>query len=177
MQKNLKKGDIAPNFEVKSPWLKGLNSFYDKNNKTPSVIYFLRYYGCLICQLDIKKIRDNIKVFNQQGYKVFVIIQSTVETLENKTEKNDWNFNIVCDPKSVIYKEYGVSEGNLFQFLHPVGLPKVIQSLRSGNKHGKFEGEETQLPAVFRINSDKIIEFAYYGKHISDIPDFQKVLF
>jgi hypothetical protein len=36
--------------------------------------------------------------------------------------------------------------------------------------HGKFEGRETQLPAVFVIATDKVIAYTYYGKHISDIP-------
>jgi hypothetical protein len=39
-----------------------------------------------------------------------------------------------------------------------------------GYRHGKFEGHETQLPAVFIVGKDSMIKFAHYGRHLSDIP-------
>lgn len=176
MQIKLKKGDVAPDFQITSPWSNRHDFFLDKQGKESSIIFFLRYYGCLICQLDIKRIKDNIDLFTQNNCRVYVIIQSTPKTMKELSSRIDWDFDIICDPHSVIYEKYGVSKGNIFQFLHPTGLPKVIQSLKVGHKHGKFEGEETQLPAVFRINSKNIIEFAHYGKHISDTPNFKEII-
>ena len=46
----------------------------------------------------------------------------------------------------------------------------AIKAVSQGFSHGKFEGKETQLPAAFVVNSMKIITYAYYGKHISDLP-------
>ncbi len=176
MQIKLKKGSIAPDFKVTSPWSDTQYSFVDRPSKKSSIIFFLRYYGCLICQLDIKKIKDQIDTFHKRDLEVYVIIQSESKTIQEKTNEVDWNFNIVCDPEAVIYEKYGVVTGNIFQFLHPTGLPKVIKSLRVGHKHGKFEGEETQLPAVFKVDENNKIDFAYYGKHISDLPDFETII-
>lgn len=176
MQVKLKNGSVAPDFIVTSPWSSTKYSFIDRPLRKPSVVFFLRYYGCLICQLDIKRIRDQISTFSQNNLEVYVIIQSDYKTIQKKTIETDWNFNIICDPKADIYEKYGVDTGNVFQFLHPSGLPKVVKSLSIGNKHGKFEGEETQLPAVFRINQNNKIDFVYYGKHISDIPDFKTII-
>lgn len=175
MQIRLKIGDIAPDFTVISPWSSIEYSLADRSQKSSCVVFFLRYYGCLICQLDIKKIGEEIDVFHQNHLEVYVIIQSDIETIQAKTTETDWNFHIVCDPAAVIYESYGVTVGNIFQFLHPAGLPEVIKSLRVGHKHGKFEGKETQLPAVFRIDKDNIIQYAYYGRHISDLPDFHTI--
>ncbi len=176
MQIRLKNGDTAPDFTVTSPWSSTEYTFVNRPQKNASVVFFLRYYGCLICQLDIKKIRDQIDIFNQNDLDVYVIIQSDTATIQSKTTETDWNFHIVCDPAASIYEKYGVMLGNIFQFLHPAGLPKVVKSLSVGHKHGKFEGEETQLPAVFRIGKDNKIQYAYYGQHISDLPDFQTII-
>ena len=46
----------------------------------------------------------------------------------------------------------------------------AIKAVSQGFRHGKFEGKETQLPAAFALNSMKTITYAYYGKHISDLP-------
>ena len=169
-------GDKAPNFNVHSPWSKGNYTFKERKSTNTSVLFFLRYYGCLICQLDIKKIRDELSTFDQNDLDVYLIIQSTSETILEKTNQSDWPFTIICDPNAKIYEAFGVIEGNILQFLHPSGLPKVVQSLRLGNKHGQFEGKETQLPAVFGINAMNQIIYAHYGKHISDLPDFKTII-
>ena len=46
----------------------------------------------------------------------------------------------------------------------------TIKATCKGFKHGKFEGKETQLPAAFVVNAMKVINYAYYGKHVSDVP-------
>lgn len=169
-------GDESPNFKVTSPWSKTVYTFEERTSDNKAVIFFLRYYGCLICQLEIKKIRDELATFHQHELDVYLVIQSDAKTIIDKTEASDWQFHIICDPQANIYEAFGVMEGNILQFLHPSGLPKVIQSLRYGNKHGQFEGKETQLPAVFGIDTDNKISYAHYGKHISDLPDFQTII-
>lgn len=169
-------GDEVPSFKITSPWLEIKYAFKERTSKNKAVIFFLRYYGCLICQLEIKKIRDELATFRENFIDVYLIIQSASQTIAEKTQATDWQFHIICDPQAEVYESFGVLEGNLLQFLHPSGLPKVIQSLRYGNKHGQFEGKETQLPAVFGINTDNKITYAHYGKHISDLPDFQTII-
>jgi len=176
MTKKLNEGSVAPNFSFLTPWAEEKNDFYNLAKGKTKVILFLRYYGCLICQLDIKTLRDQIALFKEKNIEVFLVIQSSRETISNNTHVEDWPFHIVCDPESSIYKKYLVNAGNIIQFMHPAGLLKLIKALSKGHKHGKFEGKETQLPAVFGINSKNEIIYAHYGKHISDIPNNSTII-
>jgi peroxiredoxin len=55
-------------------------------------------------------------------------------------------------------------------------LKKIEQARSKGFKHGTYEGNELQLPATFLINSQKKIEFVYYGKDYADIPDHNELV-
>jgi thioredoxin-dependent peroxiredoxin len=70
----------------------------------------------------------------------------------------------------VLFQLYHVEYGSILKYIHPAGLIMAVKATLQGYKHGKFEGHETQLPAVFIVAPDKTIKFAHYGKHISDIP-------
>ncbi len=175
MNYKLKRGDKAPIFSFVSPWAAENFDLERSFKNTNKVLIFLRYHGCLICQLDIRRLVDQIALFKDKDAEVFLIIQSSQETIKKIAEAKNWPFHIVCDPKAEIYEKYNIHEGNILQFLHPSGLPKVIKSLTYGHRHGKFEGKEMQLPGIFVLDKDNQVCFAHYGSHISDIPSYEKV--
>jgi peroxiredoxin len=161
--------DKAPDFRYDTPWEKGL-SFYDSAGEKPAVLVFLRYLGCPICQTDIANLRREIELIAKKGADIFVILQSAPETVAGLTKKEDWPFTVICDPEGMIFQLYGVEPGGIIRYLHPAGLITAIRATLSGYRHGKFEGRETQLPAVFIVSPEKTVKFAHYGKHISDLP-------
>ena len=77
---------------------------------------------------------------------------------------------IICDPQGLLFQQYRVAAGGLIKYLHPAGLIGAINATLKGYRHGKFEGKETQLPAVFIVTPDRMIKYAYYGKNVSDVP-------
>ncbi len=163
-------GDKAPDFDFETPWLPRKN-FYETMENHPAVLVFLRYLGCPVCQMDMAQLKREIGLFTQKDAKVFVFLQSPIETVASAANDGDWPFYIVCDPKGAIFREYAVEPGGLVKYLHPAGLIAAVRSTLQGYRHGKFEGNETQLPAAFVLDSQKIITYAYYGKHINDLPE------
>ncbi len=166
--KKLKSGDTAQDFDFQTPWLSQQN-FYETIGSNPAILVFLRYQGCPVCQMEMAHLKREIGLLTQKGSKVFVILQSSPETVASVADEKDWPFLIVCDPQATVFKEYTV-ETSFFKYLHPAGIIAAIKSIGQGFRHGKFEGKETQLPAAFVIDSKKIIRYAYYGKHINDVP-------
>ena len=169
MNAKLKVGDKAPDFQFRTPW-EGENKFYEAAGNRPSVLVFLRYLGCPICQIDMANLKREINLIEQKGAVLFVIIQSSPETVASATKKEDWPFTIICDPKGDLFKLYHVEPGSILRYMHPAGLIMAIKATLQGYKHGKFEGKETQLPAVFIVAPDKTIKFTHYGEHLSDVP-------
>jgi peroxiredoxin len=162
-------GDNAPDFQFETPW-KGGEGFYNAAGGKPAVLVFLRYLGCPICQIDMANLKREIDLIEQKGAVLFVILQSPPATVASASKKEDWPFTIICDPRGKLFQLYHVEPGGIIKYLHPAGLIEAIKATLQGYKHGKFEGHETQLPAVFIVAPDKTIKFAHYGEHIGDIP-------
>ncbi len=170
MDKRIKVGDKAPDFKFDTPW-KSSRKFYESAQNKNAVLVFLRYHGCPVCQMEMAIFKREIELFSKRKAKVFVFLQSATSALKPMLNEEDWPFDIVCDPKGKIFQLYAVDPGGILKYLHPAGLLSAIKAISRGFTHKKFEGKETQLPAVFIIGADKIVKYSYYGKHIGDVPN------
>ena len=162
-------GDTSPDFQFDTPWENGL-SFSGTSAGRPAVLVFLRYLGCPVCQMNMATLKREVGLIDQKGARLFVILQSAAATVAGLTSKADWPFTIICDPEGIIFHQYRVEPGGTIKLLHPAGLVAAVRARLNGYKHGKYEGKETQLPAVLIVTPDGRITYAYYGKHISDVP-------
>jgi thioredoxin-dependent peroxiredoxin len=175
MKKRLSIGTKAPNFTYDTVTEQSLD-FYKTTKGKKAVLFFLRYAGCPVCQLKIRDILRDYKDFKAAGLEVFVILQSVPSTVREALAGTTVPFTIVCDNDEKIFGLYGVSAGNIFQYLAPSVLIKALRAARAGFKHGKKEGNEMQLPAVFIVNTAGTINYAYYGMNIGDVPDNNVIL-
>lgn len=164
----LQAGDRVPDFDFRTPWAPRQN-FYDNIGNDPAVLVFLRYRGCPVCQMEMARLKREIDLFAQRGARVLVFLQSSPESVASSSNMEAWPFMIVCDPNGSIFRKFHVAPGGVLKYLHPAGAIAAIQSIVRGFRHGRFEGQETQLPAAFVVNPMKIITYAYYGKHIGDV--------
>jgi thioredoxin-dependent peroxiredoxin len=168
MKSRLNVGNKAPDFSFNTPWKNNV-SFYREAGDNRAVLFFLRYYGCPVCQMEMSNIRREINTLKQKGIKVFVVLQSPPSTLTSLLHEEDWPFTIISDPLGDIFHLYHVEPGGIFKYMHPAGLVEAVKAVSKGFKHGKFEGKETQMPAVFTVSSEKTITFAHYGTNVGDI--------
>jgi len=175
MKQKLTPGMIAPNFTYDTISKQSLD-FYKTTGGKRSVIFFLRYTGCPICQMKIGDLLRDHKEFRAAGLQVYVALQSTPASVKEGLAGHKAPFTIVCDPEEKIFALYGVAPGNLLGYLTPSVIIKAMKASRAGFKHGKKEGKEMQLPAVFIVNGDGKIAYAYYGKNIGDVPDNRTIL-
>jgi len=175
MNSKLVMGNKAPDFKFKTPWDDEVK-FYDAAGNNPAVLIFLRYYGCPVCQMEMAKIKQEIDLVRKKGKRVFIALQSAPETLASLIKRDDFPFTIICDPQGKVFQLYGVEAGGIIKYLHPTGLLAAIKAISRGFKHGKYEGKETQLPAAFALNAQKIIRYFHYGENISDIPPLAEML-
>jgi peroxiredoxin len=169
MANQLKAGDKAADFIYDSPW-ENRQEYYKASGKKTTVLVFLRYLGCPVCQMEMANLKREIERFDEKDAKVFLFLQSTQDMLTKSAREEDWPFTIVCDPKEEIFQLYRVAPGGFLKYLHPAGLLAATKATFKGFRHGKFEGRETQLPAVFVVGPDKIIQWVYYGETLNDVP-------
>lgn len=164
-------GNIMPDFVVTS-LAKGDISMKDLVGGTPTAVYFLRYAGCTLCQLDMITIHEEYSKLVEAGAKALVVIQSPAEKLKDSA----FAYDIVCDPSMDLYKELEiVAAPSVDVLIGGKTMEKIERSKARGFVHGEYEGEELQLPAVFIVDKDLKVIYSRYAKDLSDIPDMDEV--
>lgn len=174
----LKVGDTFENFTYNTPFETG-KTFYDKVGDKPAFVLFLRYYGCTICQLDMKNLIQKYPEFTAKGADILVVLQSDPEIVRKGVKEGDYPYDMVCDTDMGLYKKYELGVAKDPQELVVMNehtQQKLAELKASGLEHGEYEGEEMQLPAVFLVHKDKKVAYAHYATHLTDMPNFDEML-
>jgi peroxiredoxin len=182
-------GSVAPDFDFVTPW-NGEKNFYAVGDGKKKVLFFLRYYGCRITQLEFRDIVADQGKFYEKDAQIYVALQSSAETIRAQVEKKDIGFEIICDPAGSLYRLFDIGYTYLGYFLHgiPSGTPprpqkfeeilekKLARVAELGIVHGAYEGSEQQLPAVFIVDKDGKMLFVHYAEDIVDLPGVEDLL-
>jgi peroxiredoxin len=176
--------DKFPDFEfhtAKSETFKALEVIQRKQN---TVFWILRYIGCTTCNYDVHVISERYQEFLNLDAQVFIVLQSQPETILEAPEgyKNILS-NIICDPNYEIYNRFSVGAAPDKERLRPSEADEVTKLEKkrerikaAGIVHGKYEGNELQLPALFIVKKDSSVLYAHYAKNIIDMPTVDGVL-
>ncbi|MGL4338252.1 MAG: PatB family C-S lyase, partial [Turicibacter sp.] len=68
-------GQALSNFTYNTPWENGID-FSSQSKDSKSCMVFLRYYGCTLCQLDIRKFMTRYNEFAEKGVELYIVLQS-----------------------------------------------------------------------------------------------------
>ena len=142
----------------------------------PTVVFFLRYYGCTICQLDLSRIRAQYDRLTAVGAKALVVLQSDPAGIRAQNEEADYPFEILCDPEQRLYQKYHVAPALSMEKMADLKvLAKIGEARKQGFTHGAYEGNELQLPAAFVLEPGLKVTHAHYGTNPADIPTMETV--
>ncbi len=173
----VKTGEKAIDFTFNTDNKTGLKLSDVVKNADKTIVHFLRYYGCRICQLDIRdyvKLYDQIKAKNAQ---LFIVLQSKPQTIKNAATEVAFPFDIICDPDQELYKLYDIgsmTESTVMDKEKMAAASARIQA--SGLVHGEYEGNEQQLPAIFILDKDMNVLYDKYSDNLTDLPSPAEVV-
>ena len=144
---------------------------------TRTVLLFLRYWGCTLCQLDIHLLKEGYDKIRFAGGQVKVVLQSAPENIAASTSSPDsLPFEIICDPQKLLYQRFDIQPAkSKLGLAGKQALSKLAAAEKLGLKHGLYEGDELQLPAAFIIDSDMQVLYTHYGKNAGDIPSVDQL--
>ncbi len=152
---------------------KSISEIYSKSEKT--VLLFLRYYGCTICQLDIMEYKKRYNEFKNKNMDVVIVLQSTPEIVSESDKSIP--FTIVCDWEIKLYKDFEIlPTKNPAKLMTPSLIKKISKAKKLGLEHGKYEGIETQLPAGFLIDKSGKVLYSKYASKLTDLPSIDEFL-
>jgi peroxiredoxin len=157
--KDLKEGDKAPVFKLDSYNAGMIDLATFKGQKV--VLIFSRYFGCNICQLDLKTLLNRVGDIQEKGAKILYITQSGEKVAKKFIENENIDFPVISSSKEELYKDYGLG-------LMTVGAvtkvrTKMKEATKLGIEHGDYEGWEKQSPGQFVIDGQGKIIHAQKG--------------
>jgi peroxiredoxin len=161
MGKNkIKVGDKAPLFKLDSYNL-GTIDLEQLIGTQKIVVIFSRYFGCPICQLDLKELMKRYKEIEEKGAKILYITQSGEEAANEFIEKEKMDFPVIPSSKDELYAEYGLGLMNAGAVAQV--RKKVKEAFKLGIEHGPYEGWERQGPGQFVIDTEGVVIHAQKG--------------
>ena len=169
--KKVKIGEKAPDFSLLNTSRENINLSHFKNKSL--IIVFTRYVGCPVCQVDTAQYAKDYSLVKEASMELLVVFQSEVSVLADFKEKELLPYVALSDVARSSYEAYGVESG-IKGFLSSKNISPLINSFKAGKRHGRFEGNEFQYPAVFALDEEHRIIFSHYGEYIADslkIPD------
>ena len=92
------------------------------------------------------------------------------------SEKFDVPFPIVADSKRKLYRAYELSRMQPWGFFSPIVALKGVSAMAQGHLLGLPQGDVSQLPGVFVIDTDGTILFRHYSRDPSDHPSPETIL-
>ena len=176
----LVQGKVMPNFTYLDPYKEGEQNFADFANGKKTYVVFLRYFGCTVCRLDLHVYAERMKEFADKNTQLMVVLQSDPKTVSEEAPEGTFPFVIACDPSQAVYKEFEIEAAKSKGALVGTGVFKALKKKKAAEKfgfqHGKYEGNEEQLPAVVLVDENGKIAFSHYAKNIVDMPSVDDML-
>lgn len=179
----LQVGDRMPDFSLTLAFEGECSSAEALKQAKHTIFWVLRYMGCTTCRYDIHTLAIAYDKFKAMDTQILVFLQSPTQTVEEETADNRLPFNVVCDPDMLVYQALEIKATETKEERMPKteeGKRKLAEKKKRvqecGFVHGKYEGNEQQLPAFFVVDPSGVVEYAHYAADSVDMPTAAEAL-
>jgi peroxiredoxin len=153
------------------------DSLSDLSFDQPILLVFLRHFGCIFCQQalqDLSSYRENIESIPLH---LIFVHMGKPEIAEEFFERYKLGgVAHISDPQCTVYKQFGLTKGNISQLFGLQTWVKGFQAKKQGLKVStKVIGDSLQMPGIFIIK-DGSIKDKYIHKVASDRPDYEALI-
>ncbi|MBF0555530.1 MAG: redoxin domain-containing protein [Nitrospirae bacterium] len=110
------------------------------------------------------------------GIKIILVGMGTPKQAEAFRKNYSPSFVIICDPRKVLYKAYGLIEAGITGIVSPKTIMRGLGALGRGYLPGIPSGDIFQLSGVFIIDRDMVVRYCHYARDISDNPSIDEIV-
>ena len=160
--------------ELLDHFVKGVNlvpgSLRDQLGEKPTLLVFLRFFGCTFCRETISDLRA-VSESDPSYPSVLFFFQGT--SREGRAFlRHYWpEARAVSDPELEFYEGFGVARGSFMQMLGPGVLLAKRRASAKGHHNGERTGDIWRLPGLFVVAGERIL-WRHEFRHAADHPDF-----
>jgi AhpC/TSA antioxidant enzyme len=146
----------------------------DQLGERPTLLVFLRHFGCPFCKETIASLRDVSQ--RVAGYPSVLFFYQGSPTEGRAFMRRYWpEARAVADPDMAFYDGLGVGRGGLLQMFHPGVIPALVRAGANGHLGGEGSGGDARrMPGLFVARGGEIL-WSHRARHQADHPEFERI--
>jgi peroxiredoxin Q/BCP len=166
-------GNIAPIINL--PELKGGEFQLAPSDDRMTLIAFHRFAGCPFCNLRLHQLIQRHAAWKDR-LDVVVVFDSSLANLKLHAVQHQPPFPILADQQNIAYRAYGI-EHSWFGVMKGAicRFPTMLKALSQGYRPKSMEGKMNTMPASFILDTEGVIQLAYYGQDEGDYLPFEQI--
>ncbi len=149
-------------------------SLLDQLGSVPTLLVFLRHFGCPFCKETIASLRDLAQRVSGYPPVLFFYQGSPIEG--RAFMRRYWpEARAVADPDASFYDGLGIGRGGLLQMFHPAVVPALVRAGVNGHLGGEGGGGDSRrMPGLFVARGGEIL-WSHRARHQADHPEFARI--
>jgi hypothetical protein len=148
-------------------------SLGDQLGDRPTLIVFLRFFGCIFCRETVADIREASE--SQPDYPAVLFVNQASPTECRAFVRRYWpDARVISDPNLEVYDEFGIGRASFLKALGPSVFRAYARARAKGHVQGAPAGDIWRLPGVIVADQARIV-WSYTPSHAADHPDFASI--
>ncbi len=170
MARQLKIGDIAPNFALLNAANETVH-LQDLWAIRPTLLSFIRHFGCLFCREWLSQLEQHKDVLSDAGIQVLVVAMGQPKHITRYCGRLAPSIDCVVHETTQPYDAYGLIQGSWKEFVSFDVLKAGVHAYFKGHTTGQMIGDPRMMPGSFIVDQQGKIAYSYYSEHVADHPD------
>jgi len=152
-------------------------SLWDISSVKPTLLVFLRHFGCTFCREALSDLAQKRKTFSEKGFELVLVHMSDQETANKYFNKYNLSGVIhIEDPECKFYAVFGLVKGTFQQLFGWSSWIRGFQStVLEGHGIGPLLGDGFQMPGVFVLKNGELAG-SFVHEVASDRPDYESLI-
>ena len=166
--------------ELLARFVRGVNlmpgSLRDQLGAAPTLLVFLRHFGCPFCKETIAGLRAASQA--SANYPAVLFFYQGSPTEGKAFLRRYWpEARAIADPEAVFYDGFGIARGGIMQMFHPAVVPALVRAGAKGFLGGGGDdggGDTRRMPGLFLARGGEVL-WSHLARHQADHPEFARI--
>ena len=148
-------------------------SFRDQMSEEPTLLVFLRFFGCMFCRETVSDLRQLSE--GRADFPAVLFVSEAGATEARAFVRRYWpEARVIADPEAALYAAFGVGT-SIIKAFSPGVFSARRRALAKGHESGSLDGNAFRMPGAFLVREGEIV-WSHKFKHAADHPDFERVV-
>lgn len=145
----------------------------DQLGETPTLLVFLRHFGCLFCRETVADLRAIAE--RDAAFPPVLFFTQSGSTELRAFLRRDWpGARAVADPGRHFYAAFGIERMSPLGLLRPALWAAERRARAKGHERGERTGDVWRLPGVFLVERARVL-WSYEFRHAGDHPEWTAI--